>query len=342
MLENKNILLGIAGSIAAYKGASIARELVKHGADVRVCLTKSGAEFITAATFRSLTGNPVITNMFDVPSGHDIAHISWARWADLFLIAPATANIIGKAANGIADDYLSTTIMSCEAPVLFAPAMNTSMYENPIFKENVRKLIEYGYKFIVPESGFLACGESGTGRLADLNHIMDGVVYSLTSNKPLNGKKILVSAGATREYIDPARFISNPSTGKMGYELAKQLKAYGGEITLISGYSQLPVPYDVEFIKVVSANDMYQAVMKHSVESDIICMVSAVSDWTPTNPSTTKMHKNNFDGKLEMKRTKDILYELGQQKGNRFLVGFGLETDDVRKNAINKLNNKTK
>ncbi|MFP4458721.1 MAG: bifunctional phosphopantothenoylcysteine decarboxylase/phosphopantothenate--cysteine ligase CoaBC [Candidatus Zixiibacteriota bacterium] len=340
MLDGKKILLGVTSSIAAYKSAYLTRLLIKSNAEVKVAMTKNATEFITPLTFETLTGQPVVSDMFENRIRPDIGHISWAKWADLIIVAPATANIIAKAANGIADDFLSTTILASNAPVLFAPAMNSAMYENSITQDNIAKLKKHGHHFVTSDEGFLACGDKGSGRLAELNHIQDMAFY-LMHNKPLNGTKAVVTAGATREFLDPVRFLSNPSTGLMGFEIARYLKAFGANVTLISGKSNIARPYGVKYIETLDAQAMFQEVQKLADDADIFVSSAAVSDWTPSEKFDMKRKKDGQNMQIELKRTNDILYEVGKSKnGRQIIVGFALETDNLLENAKNKLEEK--
>ncbi len=341
MLTGRRIVLGITGSISAYKAPLIAREMVKRGADVRCVLTESGLRFVTKETLETITGNPVLSNMWDTPTGHEIAHISWARWADTILIAPATLNIVGKMASGIADDLLSTMVTAANVPVMIAPAMNTQMYNNVIFRENLGRLMASGINIISPACGELACGETGDGRLADIPDILDAVLYVKYSKRSLSGKTAIVTAGPTREMIDPVRFLSNPSTGKMGFEMARALRARGANVILVSGHSTLRPPFDVELVKVESASDMEGKVKGLINEADILVMTAAVADWRPEKKCGHKLKKNEFDGGLKLVRTDDILKELTEIDHHALIVGFALETDDAENNALKKLEEKS-
>jgi phosphopantothenoylcysteine decarboxylase / phosphopantothenate---cysteine ligase len=339
VFRDKKILLGVTGSIAAYKAAFLAREFVKHGALIRVCLTKSASQFITPLTFQTISGYPVITDMWQSVEPNALEHISWTRWADTLLIAPASANIIGKAANGIADDYLSTAILSTTTPVIFAPAMNSAMFEKPIFQQNVEKLRALGYQFVESATGELACGESGVGRLAEIADILDSTLYTLNSEKPLQSVKILVTAGATREYLDPVRYLSNPSTGKMGFELARSLTARGATVDIIAANVAIKPPYSCKTQTVSSADEMFNAVFQKHNAYNIIVMTAAVSDFTFEKTYSEKMKKNALAPEFKLQKTKDILLELGK-KPNCMLVGFALETENMFENALEKLRSK--
>ncbi len=335
MLADKNIVLGVTGGIAAYKAADLASRLVKLGANVNVIMTKSAQEFITPVTFRSITSNPVATDTFEEPRLWEIAHISLAQKADAFVIAPATANIIGKAASGIADDMLSTTIMATKAPVIFAPAMNTNMYENKIVQDNIKKLKEYGYIFVPPESGRLACGSTGAGRLA-ANDVILEYIESALSPKDMKGMKVLVTAGPTKEYMDPVRFISNPSSGKMGYAVAKIAKDRGADVTLISGEVNIKPAPEIEVVRVTSALDMLSAVREYAQESDIIVKAAAVGDFRPSEYFEHKLKKDEIPV-IELVKNPDILESVCKEKTKGVVVGFCMETRDLAEQAYAKL-----
>ena len=338
MLKNKNILLGISGGIAVYKAIDLAGKLTKQGAVVKTIMTKNACEFVSPITFKAITHQPVVTKMFDINA--EIEHISLADWADISVIAPATANIIGKVASGIADDLLSTTIMATTSPVLFVPTMNVHMYENPIVQENIRKLSELGYFFIEPDSGKLACGYEGKGRFPEPVEIVYFVKTFLNHKKDLIGKKIMVTAGATRENIDPMRFITNFSSGKMGLALARAAFIRGADVQLISGNLTEQVPFYINNISCKNAEEMFQATIREFPENQIILKTAAVSDFTPANPSKQKIKKGE-DLKLDLKRTKDILSELGKIKTKeQILVGFAAESENIIKNARQKLQKK--
>lgn len=338
MLKDKKILLGITGGIAAYKAVDLASKLTKMGAEVKTVMTAHACEFVSPITFKSITHQPVITKMFDIES--DIEHISLADWADLVVIAPATANIIGKTASGIADDLLSTTIMATTAPVLFVPAMNIHMYENPIVKENITKLSNLGYFFMEPEFGILACGYEGKGRYPENEEIVFHIVTYLKYKKDLSGKNVLVTAGASQEEIDPMRFIMNHSTGKMGLALARAAHIRGANVKFIHSSISTKAPEYIDSVKAVSAEEMYNSVLKEYSNSDITFMTAAVADYTPAKPSKQKIKKSD-DLNLELKRTKDILEELGKRKNkDQVLVGFAAESEDIKKNALQKIEKK--
>ena len=338
MLKNKKILLGITGGIAAYKAVDLASKLTKMGAEVKTIMTDHTCEFVSPITFKSITHQPVITKMFNAEA--DIEHISLADWADIVVIAPATANIIGKIASGIADDLLSTTIMATTAPVLFIPAMNIHMYENPIVQENITKLSNLGYFFMEPEFGNLACGYEGKGRYPKNEEIIFHIVTYLNYKKELAGKNVLVTAGASREEIDPMRFISNYSTGKMGLALARAAHIRGAKVKFIHSSISVKAPEYLDSIKAVTAEEMYNAVLNHENNSDIIFMTAAVADYTPAMPSKQKIKKSS-NMNLEFKRTKDILKELGKKKTkDQILVGFAAESENIKDNALQKIKKK--
>lgn len=335
-LDNKTILLGVTGGIAAYKSVELVRLLTKSGATVQVIMTKSATEFVTPLTFQTLSGNPVHTDLFNLYHEQEIGHISLADRADLLLIAPATANIIGKIANGLADDLLTTTVMASKAPVLLAPAMNVNMYENPIYRDNEQRLLRLGYHFVDAESGSLACGWNGSGRLAQPALIFEEVCH-LLSPKDLTGETILITAGPTREELDPVRYLTNHSSGKMGYELARAARNRGARVLLVSGPTALEPPRGVELIQVSTAQQMHAAVMKLAHGCSVIIKAAAVADYRPAQRSREKLKKQGDCLTLELEKTTDILAELGKQKKNYLLVGFAAETADLKANATVKL-----
>lgn len=342
LLENKTIVLGVTGGIAAYKALDLTSRLVKSGACVKVIMTKSAAEFIKPLSFQSLSKNPVTQNMFDEPKSWEIQHISLAKEADVFAVVPATANFIGKMANGIADDMLTTTVMATKAPVLIAPAMNTNMFENPIVRSNIGKLREYGASFVMPESGRLACGDTGKGKLANVEAIFEEIAYlALKPDADLTGKKVVVSAGATCEALDPVRFLTNHSTGKMGFALARAARLRGADVTLVAGSNSCAPVAGVNTVNVTSAVDMYEAVTSTAADADIIIMSAAVADYRPAKASASKIKKQGNDMNIKLKRNPDILLELGQKYGkNKTIIGFAMETDDLIKNAKEKRSKK--
>jgi phosphopantothenoylcysteine decarboxylase / phosphopantothenate---cysteine ligase len=339
LLFGRKILLGVTGSIAAYKAVEIVRRLRDRGAEVRVAMTKNATSFVSRLTFETLSGFPVLSEEFAREEKPSIEHIDITNGLDLVLIAPATANVIGKLAAGIADDSLTTAMMARDCPLVIAPAMNERMYRNPILRKNIDILTTMGVKFIEPESGSLACGVIGEGRLADPDRIIRELT-SLLAPKDLAGQTVLVTAGPTREAIDAVRFISNPSTGKMGYALASAAKERGADVVLISGPSSLRPPQDVQVIPVVSAGDMHAAVKEQVRNSSIVIMAAAVSDFTPLHKFDRKIKKENAPTSLQLARTVDILQELGVDKGEYLLIGFAAETDNVEQNAIQKLKDK--
>jgi phosphopantothenoylcysteine decarboxylase/phosphopantothenate--cysteine ligase len=340
MLQGKCIILGVTGGIAAYKAAELLRLLIKAGAEVHVIMTRSAQEFIAPLTFQTLSGHPVHTELFNLIQEQEIGHISLADRADLVLIAPATANLVGKIANGIADDLLTTTIMATKAQVLFAPAMNSNMWENPLYKENHSRLEDLGYHFIEPAYGELACGWQGPGKLPDPQEIFNAA-RALLGGEDLTGKTILVTAGPTREEIDPVRFLSNHSSGKMGYAIARIARNRGAQVILVSGPVNLAEPKGVETIQVISAQEMHQVVMEQAKRADCIIKAAAVADFRPVERGTQKVKKGSSETMaIELQRNPDILAELGQQKGSRVLVGFAAETQELLKHAGEKLEKK--
>ncbi len=339
MLKDKQVVLGITGGIAAYKAAEIVRQIVKGGGQVHVIMTRSAQEFIAPLTLQTLSGNPVTTELFQLYQEREIGHIALAQRAQILVIAPATANIIGKIAHGIADDILSTVVMAAKAPVLMAPAMNEAMWENPIVQDNIRSLKKRGYHFIDPGWGDLACGAQGTGRMAEIEDIIDEMAALLTP-KDFRGQKVLVTAGPTREMLDPVRFISNPSSGKMGFAVARALRQRGAQVTLISGPTALAPPRMVNVIPVQTAEEMRSAVQKHFAETDIVIKTAAVADYRPKKISPEKIKKGAASLSLEMEKTRDILGELGMKKGQKLLIGFAAETRKVNAFALEKLQKK--
>ncbi len=338
-IRDKNILLGITGGIAAYKACELARLMIKSGANVNVIMSRGAAEFVTPLTLQTLSGNPVHTDLFSLTQEAEVGHISLADRADLFVIAPSTANLIGKIAGGIADDLLTTTIMATRVPVLLAPAMNCNMYENPIVQENMNKLKGYGYNFIDSETGQLACGYEGKGRMAEPGDIMEEI-ETILSPKDLKGERIVVTAGPTYEAIDPVRFIGNRSSGKMGYALARMALRRGAEVTLISGPSSLTPPRGIRFISVESAEEMRKAVTVNLKDATIVIMAAAVADYRPKRAVPEKMKKGAGSISLDLEKTEDIISEIGRKKGKRFIIGFAAETDNLWANAKKKLKEK--
>jgi len=341
MLQGKKIVVGVTGGIAAYKAVEVVSRLKKTGALVQVIMTKAATNFVTPLTFREISGNPTIVDMWAEPKNWNVEHIALANMADLFLVVPATANIIGKIANGIADDMLSTTIMATQAPVIFAPAMNSNMYLNPIVKNNVDTLANLGYGFIEPESGMLACGVEGPGRLPEPAVIVEKVISIFQPTNQLQGKKVLVTAGGTIEPIDPVRFVGNRSSGKMGYALAGAAAARGAKAVLISGPTHLPHPAGVAVKKVETALEMRDAVLAEFDDSDIIIKAAAVADYRPQQVASHKIKKTGQSLTLILEKNPDILFELGQRKKqNQVLVGFAAETQELVIHAQEKMNKK--
>jgi phosphopantothenoylcysteine decarboxylase / phosphopantothenate---cysteine ligase len=336
ILQNKKIVLGVTGCIAVYKAAELVRLLVKLGADVHVVMTESARQFMAPLTFQTLTSNPVITELFTLYEERKISHITMAQRGDVLVIAPATANIIGKCAGGIADEILSTVLLATRRPVLFAPAMNEGMWDNPATQRNVQTLKDIGMRFVEPGSGDLACGDYGRGRLADIADIVDEIEVML-SPSDFTGTTALVTAGPTQEFIDPVRFISNPSSGKMGYAIARALRHRGAEVVLVSGPTTLAAPRGVHAVHVRSAQEMAAAVEKHFPASDIIIKSAAVADYRPRVVAMHKVKKKNDTPVIDLERTIDILAGLGSKKGGRILVGFAAETQDMIANARDKL-----
>lgn len=340
MLKGKSVVLGVTGGIAVYKAVDVVSRLRKKGAEVNVVMTKNAQQFVSPVTFQALSNNPVVTDMFDEPKTWDTEHISLAQKADVFLIAPATANIIGKMNNGIADDMLSTTVMATRAPVVIAPAMNTNMYLNPVVQRNIEGLKELGVEFIDPASGRLACGDIGVGKLAAPEDIVAYVEYVLLRSDALKGKKIVISAGPTFESIDPVRYLTNRSSGKMGYALARQAYYMGAEVTLISGPTQLETPLGVKRIDVFSAEEMNRAAQAEN-DCDVFIGAAAIADYRPAHISDHKIKKSEDDMQIPLVRTPDVLKGLGEtKKPGQILVGFAAETNDVVDNAVKKIEKK--
>ena len=336
MLMNKKIILGVCGGIAVYKAIELLRLLTKAGAEVHVIMTRAAQEFVAPLTFQTLSSKPVHTDLFNLIAEREISHISLADRADLFIIAPATANIIGKIAAGIADDMLTTTVMATKSPVLFAPAMNVNMFTNPIYQENEQKLRRMGYLFEAPVCGSLACGWHGEGKLAAPESIFESAVMALT-NKDLSGKTILITAGPTREEIDPVRYISNHSSGKMGYALARMARRRGAQVQLISGPTSLVNPDGVQVINVISAAEMQSEVNARVTACDVVIKAAAVADYRPVKRNSTKIKKNAAVTTIELIKNPDILAGIGAMPQRPFLVGFAAETDALAENAAKKL-----
>lgn len=341
VIQGKKILIAVTGGIAVYKAAALTSKLVQAGAEVKIILSESAAKFVTPLTFQALSRNEVYTDTFEEKNPKVIAHIDLADWADLAIVAPATANIIGKLANGLADDMITTTLLAVTAPVWIAPAMNVHMYEHPAVRNNIKKLAQFGYQFIEPSEGYLACGYVGKGRLEEPDKIIE-LIHTFFNEKTLEltGKTIVVTAGPTREKIDPVRFMTNHSTGKMGYAIAEEAAKAGAKVILISGPVQLTAPSGVEVIDVESAKEMYDAAMKHFDQADVIVKAAAVADYRPKIVYDQKMKKKQGDLSLQLERTNDILFELGQRKTTQLLVGFAAETEHVEENAQKKLKKK--
>ena len=341
MLKGKTVLLGITGSIAAYKIAYLASALHKLHADVHVLMTENATNFINPITFETLTGNKCLVDTFDRNFQFQVEHVSIAKKADIVMIAPASANVIGKIANGLADDMLTTTVMACRCQKLFAPAMNTAMYENPIVQDNIRKLKHHGYEVITPASGYLACGDTGAGKMPEPETLLEYILREVAFEKDLSGKKVLVTAGPTQEAIDPVRCLTNHSSGKMGYAIAKMAMLRGAEVTLVSGPTAIEPPLFVKVLPVTSARDMFEAVTGVSDQQDIIIKAAAVADYRPKQVSEDKVKKNDDQASIELERTDDILKYLGQhKKDGQFLCGFSMETKNMIGNSRAKLEKK--
>ena len=341
MLKGKTVLLGITGSIAAYKIAYLASALHKLHADVHVLMTENATNFINPITFETLTGNKCLVDTFDRNFQFQVEHVSIAKKADVVMIAPASANVIGKLANGLADDMLTTTVMACRCQKILAPAMNTAMYENPVVQDNIRKLKTYGYEVITPASGYLACGDTGAGKMPEPETLLEYILKEAAFQKDLAGKKLLVTAGPTQEAIDPVRCLTNHSSGKMGYAIAKMAMLRGAEVTLVSGPTAIEPPLFVKVVPVTSARDMFEAVTGLSDEQDIIIKAAAVADYRPKQVSEDKVKKKDDQASIELERTDDILKYLGQHKKHgQFLCGFSMETRDMIRNSRAKLEKK--
>lgn len=341
MLTGKTVVLGVTGSIAAYKIANLASMLVKLHADVHVIMTQNATNFINPITFETLTSNKCLVDTFDRNFQFNVEHVALAKRADIFMVAPASANVIGKIANGIADDMLTTTIMACKAPKYIAPAMNTNMFENAIVQDNIEKLKRFGYGIIVPATGYLACGDTGAGKLPSEEVLLSYILKELHYEKDMQGKKVLVTAGPTMEAMDPVRFISNHSTGKMGYAIARCAMERGAEVTLITGQTAIEKPPFVKVIPVVSAADMFEAVKEHYADMDYIVKAAAVADYTPEHVAPDKMKKSDADMSVSLVRTVDILKYIGEhRKPGQVICGFAMETKDLLENATKKLTSK--
>ena len=340
MLQGKTVLLGVTGGIAAYKMPNVVRMLKKMHCNVHVLMTQNATNFITATTFETLTGNKCLIDTFDRNFEFSVEHVALAKQADLVLIAPATANVIGKIAGGIADDMLTTTVMACTCKKLIAPAMNHNMYHNPIVQENIEKLKRYDYEIIDPVCGMLANGDTGDGKLPSEETLVQYVLKELAFPKDMQDMRVLVTAGPTQEAIDPVRYITNHSTGKMGYAIAKMAMLRGAKVTLVSGPTALEVPMFLEYVPVVSAEEMCQEVLKRAGEQDMIIKAAAVADYRPANTATEKIKKSDEETQLQLERTTDILAALGKQKGNTVLCGFSMETENMLENSRKKLEKK--
>ena len=341
MLKGKTVLLGVTGGIAAYKAAALASALVKQHAAVEVVMTRNATEFITPLTFEQLTGRKVMVDTFDRNFVHQVEHISLAQRTDLVIIAPAPANICGKLAHGLADDMLTTTVLACRCPKLIAPAMNTNMYENPVTQDNLNTLRHYGWEVIAPASGRLACGAVGPGKLPEPETLLQYILRYLALPHDLQGKRVLISAGPTQEALDPVRYLTNHSTGKMGYALARMAMLRGAEVTLVSGPVSITPPPFVNLVPIVSAQDMFEAITAHAPQSDFIFMAAAVADYTPVQYADDKIKKHDGDMQIPLKRTQDILGYLGEHRAEgQIICGFSMETRDMLENSRAKLQKK--
>ncbi len=341
MLKGKTIILAVTGSIAAYKIPNLARMLKKQNCNVQVLMTKNAANFINPITFESLTGNKCLIDTFDRNFQYSVEHVALAKQANLVLVAPASANVIGKIAGGIADDMLTTTVMACPCKKLISPAMNHNMYHNPIVQDNLTKLAHFGYEIIPPEKGMLANGDEGDGRMPEEKILLEYILKEVACKKDLTGKKILITAGATREPIDPVRFITNHSSGKMGIALARAAMLRGAEVTLVSAHTDTAPPMFVRTLAVTTAQDMFEAVTKEAETADYVIKAAAVADYTPVSAADHKLKKSDQDLTIDLKRTKDILKYLGEhKKKGQILCGFAMETEDLLENSRKKLESK--
>ncbi len=341
MLKGKTVVLAVSGSIAAYKIASLASALKKLHANVQVLMTKNAVNFINPITFESLTGNKCLVDTFDRNFQYSVEHVALAKQADVVLVAPASANVIGKIAHGIADDMLTTTVMACKCKKIIAPAMNTNMFDNPILQDNLKILEHYGYEVISPAVGYLACGDTGAGKMPEPELLLQYILREIAYEKDMQGKRVLVTAGPTQESIDPVRFITNHSTGKMGYAIAKMCMLRGAEVTLVSGPTSIAKPEFVHVVDVVTAKEMYEEVTKRAKDQDIIIKAAAVADYRPKSVSSEKMKKKDDDLAISMERTDDILKFLGEhKKEHQFLCGFSMETENMLENSRKKLEKK--
>lgn len=341
MLKGKTVVLAVSGSIAAYKIASLASALKKLHANVQVLMTKNAVNFINPITFESLTGNKCLVDTFERNFQYSVEHVALAKQADVVLVAPASANVIGKIAHGIADDMLTTTVMACKCKKIIAPAMNTNMFDNPILQDNLKILEHYGYEVISPAVGYLACGDTGAGKMPEPELLLQYILREIAYEKDMQGKRVLVTAGPTQESIDPVRFITNHSTGKMGYAIAKMCMLRGAEVTLVSGPTSIAKPEFVHVVDVVTAKGMYEEVTKRAKDQDIIIKAAAVADYRPKSVSSEKMKKKDDDLAIPMERTDDILKFLGEhKKEHQFLCGFSMETENMLENSRKKLEKK--
>lgn len=341
MLKGKTVVLAVSGSIAAYKIASLASALKKLHANVQVLMTKNAVNFINPITFESLTGNKCLVDTFDRNFQYSVEHVALAKQADVVLVAPASANVIGKIAHGIADDMLTTTVMACKCKKIIAPAMNTNMFDNPILQDNLKILEHYGYEVISPAVGYLACGDTGAGKMPEPELLLQYILREIAYEKDMQGKRVLVTAGPTQESIDPVRFITNHSTGKMGYAIAKMCMLRGAEVTLVSGPTSIAKPEFVHVVDVVTAKEMYEEVTKRAKDQDIIIKAAAVADYRPKSVSSEKLKKKDDDLAIPMERTDDILKFLGEhKKEHQFLCGFSMETENMLENSRKKLEKK--
>lgn len=341
MLKGKTVVLAVSGSIAAYKIASLASALKKLHANVQVLMTKNAVNFINPITFESLTGNKCLVDTFERNFQYSVEHVALAKQADVVLVAPASANVIGKIAHGIADDMLTTTVMACKCKKIIAPAMNTNMFDNPILQDNLKILEHYGYEVISPAVGYLACGDTGAGKMPEPELLLQYILREIAYEKDMQGKRVLVTAGPTQESIDPVRFITNHSTGKMGYAIAKMCMLRGAEVTLVSGPTSIAKPEFVHMVDVVTAKEMYEEVTKRAKDQDIIIKAAAVADYRPKSVSSEKMKKKDDDLAIPMERTDDILKFLGEhKKEHQFLCGFSMETENMLENSRKKLEKK--
>lgn len=339
-LKGKTVLLGVTGSIAAYKIANLASMLKKLGCDVHVLMTQNATNFINPITFETLTGNKCLVDTFDRNFQFSVEHVSIAKLADVVLVAPASANVIGKLANGIADDMLTTTVMACRCKIIVAPAMNTNMYHNPIVQDNLNKLRRFDYEIIAPDKGYLACGDVGEGKMPAETELLEYILREIACEKDLAGKKVLVTAGPTQEKIDPVRFISNHSSGKMGYAIAKNCMLRGADVTLVTGQTAIEPPKFVKVVQITSAKEMFDAVTEAYEEQDIVIKAAAVADYRPKNPADEKVKKKDGELSIELERTDDILKYLGEHKNRQFLCGFSMETENMLENSKAKLEKK--